>query len=284
MKKKIFFTIIILSNCILSSCNQQYKSESNIYTTGKKIAEGVGTSFAYGSLIIDPELDYKIITKNNKIGKQPVINVELAIKSTILRNPKYTFLLFLEQKNTPKLIVGTVKQMKVDGHSTPSTNIMNNTMYIETKEGTEQVKLLNGNFYFAESGKPVISNANETTPNIKLSNLPTDFVTFINKFASNKTFQIEHIRFPLSSFDLNVLTPTKDKWEFIDADNFFEGTRRNKYDLEIVGHFEKQGNNKINYTLGPPESEIIYNMTFERLNQNWYLVEYLDYSMFADDY
>jgi hypothetical protein len=56
----------------------------------------------------------------------------------------------LEIDQTSGTVVATLKNIKVDGEAEPSLEIMNNTMYIETEEGTEQVQLIDGELHFVE--------------------------------------------------------------------------------------------------------------------------------------
>jgi len=262
-------------------------NSGDIYDIGTKIAEGVGTSIVAGLALVDAELTYDIETSNDKFSADgytwSIIDVVIPIESEKLSNPKITFVLFLELEKSQGIVVGTVKNIKVDGSSEPSLEIMNNTMYIETEEGTEQVQMVDGELYFVDRNS--IENSNSTGSsaahdnNISIENFPLDFIEFINKFSSNSSFQLEHIKFPLSNFGLDKPAPSKDEWKFMSNNEIFEGSRKTQDNYEVVGRFEKEENNKISYSLGYPESDNIYYMIFEKLNQDWYLVEYLDENM-----
>jgi len=153
MKNPInFFTVALFLLFITTSCDEQ--AEDTIYSIGTEIAEGVGTSLAVGFSAVDQDLTYEIVTSNSEITVQgttwPLIDVSINVKSTVLRNPNITFVLLLETDQSDGTIVGTVKNIKVDGELEPSLEIMNNTMYIETEEGTEQVQLIDGELHFVE--------------------------------------------------------------------------------------------------------------------------------------
>ncbi|MFA7446103.1 MAG: hypothetical protein WCY89_09165 [Flavobacteriaceae bacterium] len=135
-------------------------------------------------------------------------------------------------------------------------------------------------FRFTYIENPNPTGSSETFDNsIVLEDFPSDFVEFINNFSSNSTFQLKHIKFPLSNFGLDKPAPLKDSWKFIGSDEIFMGSRRTEDGNEVVGRFEILGNSKISYGLGYPESEWIYYMTFEKSNNGWNLVEYQDYNM-----
>lgn len=147
-----FLVAMLFVSFVTTSCDEQ--AEDTIYSIGTEIAEGVGTSLAIGFSSLDPELDYEIETSNSEVTSQghtwPIIDVSIIVESTILNNPKITFVLFLEMEQTEGTIVGTVQNIKVDGEAEPTLEIMNNTMYIETEEGTEQVQLIDGELHFVE--------------------------------------------------------------------------------------------------------------------------------------
>jgi hypothetical protein len=142
---KITLTGLFISFLFLSCSNQEY---DKAYSIGKEIAEGVSTSIMVGLSVVDPGLQYKITTSNNEFTFEdntwPIIDVSVNVESEVLSNPKITFVLMLEIDPITKSVVGTVKNIKVDGEAEASLEIMNNTMYIETEEGTEQVQLVDG--------------------------------------------------------------------------------------------------------------------------------------------
>ena len=94
------FVVLLFLSCIITSCNEQ--SEDTIYSIGAEIAEGVGTSLAVGFSSLDPELDYEIKTSNSEFTSQghtwPIIDVSIIVESTVLNNPKITFVLLLEME------------------------------------------------------------------------------------------------------------------------------------------------------------------------------------------
>ena len=124
------------------------QNNSEIYKIGNEIAEGVGTSVAIGITSSDPDSKYKINKSEGKFSFQgntwPIIDVSIDIDSALLRNPKITFTLLLEADQSSGTIVGTLKNIRADGEKSQPLEGMNNTYYIETEEGTEQVTLENG--------------------------------------------------------------------------------------------------------------------------------------------
>ncbi len=81
-----------------------------------------------------------------------------------MSNPNITFVLLLEIDNSSGTKAGTVKNIKVDGLPDPSLELMNNTMYIKTVEGIEQVKLIDGELRIVEYNIP--DNTNNTITNV----------------------------------------------------------------------------------------------------------------------
>ncbi len=153
MKKLIkFFGVLLFISFVSTSCDEQ--TEDTVYSLGTEIAEGVGTSLAIGFSEIDPDLTYEIETSNDEFTAQghtwPIIDVSVNVESKVLSNPKITFVLMLEIDQTTETVVATLKNIKVDGEAEPSLEIMNNTMYVETEEGTEQVQLIDGELHFVE--------------------------------------------------------------------------------------------------------------------------------------
>jgi protein TonB len=141
---------------------------NEIYSIGTNIAEGVATSLAVGFSSIDSGLTYEIKTSNDVFTSQgntwPIIDVSVIVNSEILSNPNITFVLLLEIDNSSGTKAGTVKNIKVDGLPDPSLELMNNTMYIKTVEGIEQVKLIDGELRIVEYNIP--DNTNNTITNV----------------------------------------------------------------------------------------------------------------------
>ncbi len=146
------FSFFLVSIILLIGCADY--SEDTVYSIGTEIAEGVATSIVTGFKSIDPNLDYEIQTSNDEFTFDeitwPIIDVAIITKSKVLQSPKITFVLLLEIYQNDGTIVATLKNIKADGKSDPSLDIMNNTMYVETEEGTEQVVLIDGEIYLVE--------------------------------------------------------------------------------------------------------------------------------------
>lgn len=131
-----------------NNLQEQNSYENQIYDIGTQIAEGVSASLAIGMSSIDPSLEYEMETSNDKFSAQghtwPIIDVLIKIQSQKLNNPQLTYVLLLEIDNATNTIVGTVKNIRSDGKRDEALEGMNNTMFIETSEGTEQVQFING--------------------------------------------------------------------------------------------------------------------------------------------
>lgn len=117
---------------------------------------------------------------------------------------------------------------------------------------------------------------------INMSDLPKDFIDFINEFSSNPEFQIANIEFPLENAGLDIPAPTKNKWKILTKEDIFDGTQKLEDGINIIqGKFIYENKNYISYSLGFPESSIIYHLGFKKINDRWKLVEYFDDEMTA---
>lgn len=196
MKKKfILSSLLMLFALVLSSCQEQ-RIRYEIYSIGTEIAEGVGTSLAVGFSLMDSDLTYEIKTSNDEFTLEentwPIIDVSVIVKSEVLSSPKITFVLLLEVDHSSGTVVGTVKNIKADGLANPSLDLMNNTMYIETNEGTEQVQIIEGELRKTFPGglindeTPVINDTDNTGAEPFKDNLSEneDFSDFIYNFSN----------------------------------------------------------------------------------------------------
>jgi hypothetical protein len=66
----------------------------------------------------------------------PILDVIVDTESRKLGNNKVTFVLLMEVDRKTQVIMGTVKNTRVNGNPQNNFSILNNTMYIETEEGT----------------------------------------------------------------------------------------------------------------------------------------------------
>ena len=79
-----------------------------------------------------------------------IINIFIDIESQIIGDIEIKYFLLLENDQNG-VVVGTVKTMRVDGdYDDPFFTMLNNTMYIETDDGTEQVQIIDDQLYFVE--------------------------------------------------------------------------------------------------------------------------------------
>ncbi len=119
-----------------------------VYNIGKQIAEGVALSIVTGLSLVDQDLEYSFTAEPDIFTYQentwPILDVIVETQSKKIGDSKITFVLVLEIEKSSNVVVGTVKNVKVNGQADESLNILNNTMYIETEEGTKQVQLING--------------------------------------------------------------------------------------------------------------------------------------------
>ena len=184
MKKLLY--CIILSSVILGCGNT---NNNEIYSIGTEIAEGVGTSLAVGFSLMDSDLTYKIITSNDEFTSQgntwPIIDVSVIVKSDVLSNPKITFVMLLEIDNSSGTIAGTVKNIKADGLADSSLDVMNNTMYIKTDEGIEQVQIIDGELRFIEQAEINTAHQSEI--------VSKDFYIIATDIASNENEASEKV-------------------------------------------------------------------------------------------
>jgi hypothetical protein len=134
-----------------SSPDNQY---TETHSVGKQIAEGVSLSIVTGLSALDQELKYSLETKKDTFTYQgntwPILDVAIDTESQKLGNNKITFVLLMEVDQGTQVIVGTVKNVKVNGKTGGNLAALNNTMYIETEEGTEQVQMVNGELRYVE--------------------------------------------------------------------------------------------------------------------------------------
>ena len=125
----------------------------NCYEIGRQIADGLILSIVVGLSIVDDELVYsdeiKETTFSHGGNTWPILDVLIETESKLIGNNEIKFVLFLEL-GPDEIIVGTIKNMTVDGSTDNVFSMMNNTMYVETEEGTEQVQLIGGELRFVE--------------------------------------------------------------------------------------------------------------------------------------
>tara|TARA_Y100000310_G_C20018697_1_gene506390 strand:- start:12 stop:527 length:516 start_codon:yes stop_codon:yes gene_type:complete len=125
----------------------------NSYEIGRQIAEGLILSIVVGMSIVDDKLVYSDEIKETTFSyggnTWPILDVLIETESKLIGNNKIKFVLLLEL-GPDGTVVGTVKNMIVDGSTDNMFSMMNNTMYVETEEGTEQVQLIGGELHFVE--------------------------------------------------------------------------------------------------------------------------------------
>lgn len=143
-------------------------------------------------------------------------------------------------------------------------------------------EMINGNKYkivSIDKNSLVLANDEETIKSKRItpqddkrnrvdSDTGTDFNSFIKKFTTDEDYQISHIEFPVS------MAEHKEDWTFMDDNIIFEGTRKLN-GWFFSGSFDFSENTCV-YTLGYPESDLIYRFTFVKKGNKWMLVEAID--------
>ncbi len=107
-------------------------------------------------------------------------------------------------------------------------------------------------------------------------NLSKDFSLFIDRFITDRSFQVTHIKFPLR------LIESKANWEFLDSNNIFEGIKKTQ-SLVYRGSFYKESDDKYRYTLYsmfPSENdyyedggELVLGLDFSKNDGEWQVVD-----------
>tara|TARA_Y100000746_G_C15218341_1_gene332310 strand:- start:10 stop:465 length:456 start_codon:yes stop_codon:yes gene_type:complete len=148
---KVIYKILLISLIYSQEYDPAYRE---VYDIGKDIAEGINLSILTGLSLVDDELQYSDRYLNETFTFEentwPIINVFIDIESQIIGDIEIKYFLLLENDQNG-VVVGTVKTMRVDGdYDDPFLTMLNNTMYIETDDGTEQVQIIDDQLYFVE--------------------------------------------------------------------------------------------------------------------------------------
>ena len=148
---KVIYKILLISLIYSQEYDPAYRE---VYDIGKDIAEGINLSILTGLSLVDDELQYSDRYLNETFTFEentwPIINVFIDIESQIIGDIGIKYFLLLENDQNG-VVVGTVKTMRVDGdYDDPFLTMLNNTMYIETDDGTEQVQIIDDQLYFVE--------------------------------------------------------------------------------------------------------------------------------------
>lgn len=125
--------------------------------------------------------------------------------------------------------------------------------------------------YYDEIFDYLWNKSSGTEETVKVTSTKSDdFSSFIQMFISDEKYQLDHINFPLNSIE------SKKEWNFLGSDIIFVGVKKiNGTDFQ--GKFViNESNNECTYTLGYPESDAIYVITFTKNNGKWLLTEFVD--------
>lgn len=134
-----------------------------------------------------------------------------------------------------------------------------------------------------------ISNSKDYDYGLSKSELPADFLSFLNGFTSSREAQISLIHIPLiHNFMANVeheeSTDYEEKTEYWDAEKiitnwnwwksneFIWGLKKNK-NKELFGSW-KLKNDEIYYNYGVPETDNVWSLTFKKIDGNWCLISF----------
>jgi len=125
---------------------------------------------------------------------------------------------------------------------------------------------------------------------LKKEELPADFLGFLTEFTKGKETQISLIHNPLThNFLADVETDYGDfdyvekieywneekiitDWNFIKSNTFIWGLKKDK-DGEIFGSWTME-KGKIVYRTGIPETDMVWSLTFQKINGNWCLFSF----------
>ena len=117
----------------------------------------------------------------------------------------------------------------------------------------------------------VFSDSKETVKTT--SKKSNDFSTFIQKFTSDEKFQLEHIKFPLTSIK------SKKEWIFLDSNYIFKGIKQID-DFNFRGQFFQESENEIFYQLSiaiqlnnAESDEVCFLITFSKIKNKWMLTD-----------
>lgn len=125
----------------------------SFYEIGRQIANGLILSIVMGMSLVDEDLLYSYDIEETTFSFDgntwPVLDILIETESKLIGKNEIKFVLFMEV-GPNGTTVGTIKNMTVDSSTENLFSSMNNTMYVETDEGTEQVQLIDGNLYFVE--------------------------------------------------------------------------------------------------------------------------------------
>jgi len=130
-----------------------------------------------------------------------------------------------------------------------------------------------GLYYITQNEKEHITQNEQEQPYL-------GFDDFAVKFFSDKDYQLSHIKFPLPDME-NIIedeilpAPTKASWDFISSDLFFIGEKEINGE-NFSGELRKEGQYMI-YSLGWVESELAFTLIFEKIDNEWMLVEYMSF-------
>lgn len=202
--------------------------------------------------VLQSETSYKVLVKDSKEEVH-----------TLYAHHDYDELFFssAESKKLYNILVkgGTIKFNIVASNKFESRAAEYN-FTIDNADGLENTmtKLIRNN------------KANEVSSKTKNE----DFESFIQKFTSDKEYQLSHIKFPLR------LVKSKDKWEFLSTNDIFKGVKKQK-DMGYRGAFEKESDNKYRYTLYmvfesdylEDGGELNFGIDFSKINGEWMVTD-----------
>lgn len=118
------------------------------------------------------------------------------------------------------------------------------------------------------------------TDSVKLYETQENFNSFIDKFISDSSFQLERIKFPLISSTLKNADQVETKLIQISDWKITSLYRNEAYKSQIYDNFQNEMKNTDErvFCWEGVENGIYLEYKFKRINNEWYLVEYNDFS------
>jgi len=245
---------------------QDYKLEVDFIITSPEAVDIKFYEYDHVLKKIESKVSYKVLVKDAKEEKH-----------TLSAYHNYDRLSFntSESKKMYDILAqgGTIK-----------FNITGSYSFSNSKSG-EYIFTINNADGLENTYNKLTGNPEKSENDLSSSTKDEDFKTFIQKFTSDEEFQLSRIEFPLGYAD------SKEEWEFLDANDIFEGTSkkepytwgRSDEEIFFIGKFSKDSDNKYHYTRmfvlhsdSEPDDdfyELGFGLSFTKIDGEWMLTE-----------
>ena len=193
---------------------------------------------------------------------------------------------WLDEKSTSYTPQSKSQNQSYYGESSASKPIFTPAQPVEKQSASGKTKFLLGImigvicFCLIVGLYYITQNKQEQLTQNEQEQIDVGFDDFTMKFFSNKDYQLSHIKFPLQDSvdpfgeeEEVIPAPTKESWNFISSDLFFVGEKKINGE-NFSGALRKEGQYMI-YSLGWVESELAFTLIFEKIDNEWMLVEYI---------